>query len=86
MIFLQLVFNVDGSPVNRFDSNHRIRFIKEDFNVGGHKSVTDVTGGRVTGSFIGTIKDVIVNSTGFDKPFDIFAEMWKDEFPSKFFY
>ena len=37
----------------------------------------------ISSSFIGTIKDVIVNSTGFDTEFDIFLEMWKDQFPGK---
>lgn len=64
-------------------TDHKIRFIKEDFNVGGHKDPTGVTGGLVTSSFIGTIKDVIINGTGYDKGFDIFAEMWKDQFPGE---
>ena len=79
----QLIFYLDGGEVNRMTLNHKIRFIKEDFNVGGHKNPTEVTGGVVTSSFIGTIKDVIVNSTGFDTEFDIFLEMWKDQFPGK---
>lgn len=80
---MQLEFYLDGNVVRTVDTDYQVRFIKEDFNVGGHSDPSKVTGGEVTTSFVGTIKDVKINGDQYDQTFDIFEEMWGDNFPGE---
>ena len=72
---------MDDIQTKRLRNNHVVRFIIEDFHIGGHKNTSKATDGNVKKSFIGIIKDVKLNGTAYLTEFDLFREMWKDTFP-----
>ncbi|XP_067933212.1 uncharacterized protein [Watersipora subatra] len=76
-----VTFYVDDESVGQFDPGYKVKFLTEDFNVGGHINVSLATNKEVGQSFVGTIKDVRINGTGYNSDLDLFFEMWKEQFP-----
>lgn len=81
LVLFQLIFTLDGSEVKRITSDHKVKFISEDFNIGGHKNPSSATGGIVTSSFVGMIRDLRLNGSAYNTAFDLFEEMWGKQFP-----
>lgn len=66
-----------------FNSGHPVRFVREDFNVGGHRYTSKVTDGTVERSFVGQIKEIKVTGDRYPDTFTIFENLWNKTFPSK---